>query len=200
MRIRARIAVSIAFLALGVCSFGLAQAQSPASAPPAASSNTSGGLARVVTLSTDDMRKQGDAVVSKLDLHSSTVRKMLESAREQREVVKTLCLSDRLTQIDVTVRSAKERRDALEAAATRKDNELSAHEFQVLSVYGARGDRLLGEANACVGSEVGFIGDTRVNATVDPAIPTGEGGLPAPNPPGSPVIVPPPASCVSCAL
>ena len=49
----------------------------------------------------------------------SNVRRMLMEAREQRDVVKTLCLNDKLTQLNVAISSAQERRDALAAAVKR---------------------------------------------------------------------------------
>jgi hypothetical protein len=39
-------------------------------------------------------------------------------------VVKSLCLSDKLSQIDVATRSARDRQTALQAAAQRNDAEL----------------------------------------------------------------------------
>src|SRR4051794_15540951 len=75
------------------------------------------------------------------------VRKMLEEARRQRDVVKTLCLNDKLSQVDVAIRSARERRQQLEAAAKRNDVELSGHEFTILTVLRQRSEQLVAEAN-----------------------------------------------------
>ena len=103
-----------------------------------------------------------------------------------------------VTQLDVTLRSAKERRAALESAANRRDTELSAHEFTILGVYRQRSERISVEANQCIGNEAGFLGDTRVSSSVDPTIPDNEGSGP-PAEPFNPVVVPPP-SCASCSL
>jgi hypothetical protein len=151
-----------------------------------------------VGLSPEDMRRQGDQFVNRIETATAMVRKMLEQARTERDVVKTLCLNDKLTQLDVTLRSAKERRGALESAASRRDTELSAHEFTILGVYRQRAERISVEANQCIGNEAGFLGDTRVSSSIDPTIPDTEGALP-PGEPFNPVVIPPP-SCASCSL
>ncbi len=222
MRLRARLAIPTTVLTVGLALYGVARAQSgQAPAPPAAPAqaappavapagarapgapagaggrDTSLGLQRPVGLSPDDMRRQGDQTVARIESASGMTRKMLEQARAERDVVKTLCLNDKLTQLDVTLRSAKERRSALESAANRRDTELSAHEFTILGVYRQRSERISVEANQCIGNEAGFLGDTRVSTSIDQTIPNTEGGLPAE--PFNPVVVPPP-SCASCAL
>lgn len=212
MRLRARLAIPTTVLTVGLALYGVALAQSgqapptpaaPRAAPaapgaPAAGRDTSLGLQRPVGLSPEDMRRQGDQFVGRIESATATVRKMLEQARTERDVVKTLCLNDKLTQLDVTLRSAKERRAALESAANRRDTELSAHEFTILGVYRQRSERISVEANQCIGNEAGFLGDTRVSASVDPTIPDNEGSVP-PAEPFNPVVVPPP-SCASCSL
>ena len=49
---------------------------------------------------------------------------MLEESRQKRDVVKTLCLNDKLSQHDVAVRSARDRKTALQDAVRRGDREL----------------------------------------------------------------------------
>lgn len=213
MRLRARLAIPTTVLTVGLALYGVALAQSgqapptpaapgaaPAApgAPAAGGRDTSLGLQRPVGLSPEDMRRQGDQFVGRIESSTATVRKMLEQARTERDVVKTLCLNDKLTQLDVTLRSAKERRAALESAANRRDTELSAHEFTILGVYRQRSERISVEANQCIGNEAGFLGDTRVSSSVDPTIPDNEGSGP-PAEPFNPVVVPPP-SCASCSL
>ncbi|HEU4410510.1 MAG TPA: hypothetical protein VFS43_34970 [Polyangiaceae bacterium] len=220
MRLRARLAIPTTVLTVGLALYGVALAQSgqgaptaPAAATPAPGAgatpgaggrDTSLGLQRPVGLSPEDMRKQGDQTVNRIESSAAMVRKMLEQARAERDVVKTLCLNDKLSQLDVTLRSAKERRAALESAANRRDTELSAHEFTILGVYRQRSERISVEANQCIGNEAGFLGDTRVNYSVDPTIPDpepsrGPDGGPLPGEPFNPIIVPPP-SCASCSL
>ena len=89
--------------------YGVADAQT--SKPNA---DTSAGMQRQVNLSPQEQLDQADAFVARMDVTGGSVRRMLETARAQRDVVKTLCLNDKLNQIDVAMRSAQDRRGALE--------------------------------------------------------------------------------------
>src|SRR5215218_6679625 len=112
---------------------GVASAQATGQpAPPAP--DASGGLSRQVNLTPAEQLAQSESFLSRMEASRATVRRQLEQARAQRDVVKTLCLNDKLNQIDVAIRSARERRQALELAAGRKDADLANHEFTILTV------------------------------------------------------------------
>lgn len=160
----------------------------------AAPTDTAAGMRRDVKLSLDEQVKNGEDFIGRMDAASKNVRLMLEKAREQRDVVKSLCLSDKLTQLDVAKKSAAERHDALKQAAARQDSELGNHEYTILVVLKERGDQLAMEANQCIGVEAGFVGETKVTVTVDPNLPQQD---PAQYPENTPIITSPPA-CVSC--
>jgi hypothetical protein len=179
----------MAALAL-VAGFGIAAAQAQPAPPP---SDASAGLSRQVNLSPAEQLAQSEAFLSRMEAARSTVRRQLETARSQRDVVKTLCLNDKLNQIDVAIRSARERKQALELAANRKDSDLANHEFTILSVLRQRTDQLTAEANQCIGQEAGFVGDTAVTSTVDPGLPEED---PSKYPEADVVTDPPP--CSSC--
>jgi uncharacterized protein len=128
-----------------------------------------------------------------MDGSRTVVRRQLETARAQRDVVKTLCLNDKLNQLDVAIRSARERRDALDAAAKRSDADLANHEFTILTVLRQRSEQLTAEANQCIGQEAGFITDSAVTSTIASDIPDVDPSVY----PDSAVFVEPPA-CSSC--
>ncbi len=102
---------------------------------------------------------------------AALIRGQLGKARAERDVVKTLCLNDKLSQADVAVRSARDRNSALKEAAARNDSELTNHEFTILSVLGQRSQQLTAEANQCIGEEATTIGETKVSREVDPTLP-----------------------------
>ena len=165
-----------------------AQAQTGAPVPDAAA-----GVARQVTLSPAEQLTQADAALTQMDASRTVVRRQLETARSQRDVVKVLCLNDKLNQLDVALRSARERRTALEAAAQRNDADLSNHEFTILSVLRTRSDQLSAEANQCIGKEAGFIGESAVTSSIDPNLPTQD---PSEYPTNNVIIEVP--ACASC--
>jgi hypothetical protein len=171
---------------------GIAAAQAQGSSPPDATA----GRTVNVNLSPAEELSQSEGFLTRMDASRTGVRRQLETARAQRDVVKTLCLNDKLNQLDVAIRSARERRQSLEAAAQRQDADLANHEFTILSVLRQRADQLTAEANQCIGQEAGFVGESAVTSQVEPGIPPDPGKFEAP-PPGE-VIVPEPPSCMSC--
>lgn len=167
-----------------------AQAQGPAQPPPDAVA----GLQRQVTLSPQEQLAQGDTYLSRMDGSRTVVRRQLETARAQRDVVKTLCLNDKLNQLDVAVRSGRERRASLEAAAQRNDADLTSHEFTILSVLRQRAEQLSAEANQCIGQEAGFAGESAVTSTIDRTVPSDPSTLD----PGASIVIAEVPACTSC--
>jgi hypothetical protein len=152
----------------------------PGAAPPAAPAAPPGapgpaeanaGLSRQVNLPPDQQVSQAQADMAKMEGLRDQVRRQLASAREERDVVKTLCLNDKLTQLNVAIATAQERTDALSAAAKRNDTDLSTHEFTILTVIRQRADQLAAEANQCIGEEAGYVGQSSVSTTVDKDLP-----------------------------
>jgi hypothetical protein len=129
------------------------------------------GFKRPAQLSPQQELAAADSTIALMTQGSKTVSKMLEDARAARDVVKTLCMNDKLSQMDVAIRSAKDRKAALVVAAGRNDQELSNHEFTILTVLRQRHDQLTAEANQCIGQESAFLGATNVSFTVDNTLP-----------------------------
>ena len=121
-------------------------------------------------VSPTDQASLADQYVAKMSTSSTRVRHMLDEARRQKDVVKTTCLSDKLAQIEVALRSAKERDSALKSAIARGDTDLRNHEFSVMNVLRQRAEQLDAEANQCIGEELGLPGETKVTFTIDPNI------------------------------
>lgn len=168
----------------------------PASTPPAPGADGQVGFQRKTSLTPQEQLSEGGKHLTRMEGAASGVRKMLEEARRQRDVVKTLCLNDKLSQVDVAIRSAKDRKGQLEAAVKRNDAELSNHEFTILTVLRQRAEQLVAEANQCIGEESAFVGDTRTTVQIDPQIPPDE----TPYPPTDPTLVIGPPQCTSCTL
>jgi len=95
------------------------------------------------------------------------VRRQLTLARQQKDVVKALCLNDKLNQVDLATRTATDRVSGLEAAANANDVERSRHQYTVVLVLNERVTTLVSEANQCIGEETGFIGESVVTVQID---------------------------------
>jgi len=151
---------------------GPATAQQAGGSAPAPDAQV--GFERRQQLSPQDELAQADQAIARMDQASNAVRHQLEAARQARDVVKTLCLNDKLSQIDVAARSGRDRQAALQAAVQRNDVELSNHEFAILTVLRQRAEQLSAEANQCIGEEVAFVGQTEVTTQINPNLPSEE--------------------------
>jgi len=180
-------------LATAVVGQGVASAQAPAEAPPVTEPGAEAGMAKQVNLSTADQVQAADGYVQNMETTRENIRRNLEDARQQRDVVKTLCLNDKLNQLDVAIRSATERKRGLDLAASRGDKDLANHEFTILSVLFQRGQQLDAEAKQCIGKEVGFVGESSTTVNVNP-------NLPLEDPTDLPdvTVITQPPNCASC--
>jgi len=163
-----RIGGGLVVCALFSAIYGIADAQT---AKGNVGADTSVGMQRQVNLTPQEQLAQADAFVAQMGITGSGVRRMLEQARAQRDVVKTLCLNDKLNQIDVATRSAQDRRTQLEQASMRRDADLANHEFTILTVLRQRVEQLRAEANQCIGEESVLFGETKVVTTIDQNLP-----------------------------
>ncbi len=152
------------------------------------------GFSRRAQLSPQDEVVEGEQILARMEGASAGIRRQLETARSQRDVVKTLCLNDKLSQVDVAIRSATDRQGSLKAAASHNDVELSNHEFTILSVLRQRAEQLTAEANQCIGEEAGFTGETKITSSVDPTLPPDD----TDNPTTDPTVISEPPKCTSC--
>jgi len=166
--------------------FGVAGAQ-PAETPPAAPPAETGAQ-RDVALTPEQMLAEAERNLPEMDRAATVVRRQLEQAREARDVVKVLCLNDKLNQIDVATRSGRDRLTSIRSAAGRKDADRTKHEYTVIQVLRDRVRALLAEANQCIGEETGFVGDSRVTVEIDPGIPEEDPS----EPPDDPLVSDPP--------
>lgn len=148
-----------------------------------------------VSLTPQQMLKKSEEFIARMDRGARAVREQLKIARQERDVIKVLCLNDKLNQIDVALATATERRASLASMVQSNQPDRVKHEYTIISVLRERVETLLTEANQCVGEELGYLSDTQVNVSIDPDIPDGDpSGFPN-DPliqPVPPTIIPPP--------
>lgn len=151
---------------------------------------------RNVQLSPQDQLREAEGIIQRMDIARGNIRRQLETARAQRDVVKTLCINDKLNQIDVAKRSAQERAQALKSAVNTNNADLSGHEFTILKVLQQRSEQLTAEANLCVGQEEAFVGVSTVTQTVDKNLPPPSNETDFPQ--SDPTLVTEVPKCTSC--
>ncbi len=158
-------------------------------APPAPAGD---GLQQPVASSAAKQPWSALDVIARMDSSRQTVRRMLEEARTQRDVIKTLCLDDKLNQIDVALRSAHNHKSTIDGAIQKNDLNLAHDQATLLNVLHQRTDQLVAEANLCISKETETVGAAAALLSVDPSIVDD----PAYYPPGIIIIEPPPTGSV----
>jgi hypothetical protein len=151
-----------------LCCFGVALAQEKSAPPPG---NVGVESQQDVNLTLPQMLQRARAFKPMMDNDATAVQRQATDAKLKHDVVKSLCLSDKLSQIHVAVSTASGRVDTLEAAVAHNDADRAKHEFTIVQVLKDRSAALVSEANQCVGEETGFIGESTVTVTIDPSIP-----------------------------
>jgi hypothetical protein len=148
--------------------WGIAWAQPGAAPAPA---DVEVGAQRDVQLTPLQMVAEAEKYLPEMDKAAAGVKRSLQEARAQRDVVKVLCLTDKLSQIEIANRTSRDRMTSLRSAASEADGDRAKHEFTVLRVLRDRVRTLVAEANQCIGEETGFVGESRVTVDIDPDMP-----------------------------
>jgi hypothetical protein len=148
-----------------LCCFGVAVAQSNFDSSVELNSQHDANL------SLQQMLQRAREYKPMMDNDAIAVQRQASDAKQQHDVVKSLCLSDKLSQIHVAVSTASGRIDTLSSAVSHNDSDRAKHEFTIIQVLKDRSSALVAEANQCIGEETGFIGESTVTVTIDPSIP-----------------------------
>jgi hypothetical protein len=150
---------------------GAAVAQEGGTPAPATDStkNVSGGAD--VSLSPPQMLDRVRGMVPEMEQLRGSVAQQLADAKKKKDVVKALCLDDKVKQMKLATDTAKDRVVDLTSAVSQNDPDRSKHEFTVIQVLRERVQTLVTEAQQCIGEETGFVGNTDVTVDIDPALP-----------------------------
>jgi hypothetical protein len=105
-----------------------------------------------------------DLALDRMQQMVKGVQLQLSLARRTRDTVKTLCLADKLSRLELAVREARRARDRLPLGGGRFDAD-SPRDESVMSKLAARAQQLSAEANLCIGEEMAFAGQTHVTTT-----------------------------------
>jgi len=175
-----------AFLAGGavLCCFGVAFGQNGEAPPTAVGVDSQ----QDVNLTPAQMLQRARSFKPIMDGDAALVQRQATDAKMKHDVVKTLCLGDKLSQIHVASSTAAGRTESLEAAVNHNEPDRAKHEFTIVQVLKDRSSALVSEANQCIGEETGFIGESTVTVTIDPNIPDTDTA----NFPSDPLVTQPP--------
>lgn len=113
----------------------------------------------------EEIVKKAEATLSKLRDVRKYVQNLLDQARKQKDIIKITCLNDKLTQINVNIRTYEDRLQSLSNAIKTGDKASRNHEYNVLVVLENKIVGLRMEAETCIGEAEGYLGKTEVTVT-----------------------------------
>lgn len=157
-----------------LASFGLVQAQTAATATPSTDSATAvPSTAEGEGRTPEEILASAHAEVVRMETTSDNIDRMLRGAREERDIVKALCLDDKLNQINVTTRTAEDRVASMESAVSSGNLGRLSTDEKVLAALVVHANEISTEADQCIGAEQGGFGKTTLSVKMDPKIPVG---------------------------
>lgn len=101
---------------------------------------------------------------------ATRIQTMLDEARQNHNILKITCLNDKLTQLNVTLRSFEERIEDHAESVRTNNAERRDHHYRIMVILAQRGRALRTEAEGCVGEDDVVFGRTSVTTTVDSSI------------------------------
>lgn len=147
---RSRMAwVVVATLALGI-GVGAAVAQERRGAAVRQDGEIT--LRRRARLTGPEQREEARRMIRRGQQISIRVAGSLDDARRERDIMRITCLNDRLTQVNVNLRTGQVRLRALEDAIDGNDDSRRNHEFTIIVVLDQKWRQLEREAQECIGT------------------------------------------------
>lgn len=99
------------------------------------------------------------------------IDKLLGKARDKKDVIMIVCVEDKGVQVKGHLAVADQSMSTLETALQRSDEGVRQHEFMRLTILFQKVIVLGTEAENCIGEDVSYVGETKVEQEVDPNLP-----------------------------
>lgn len=140
------------------------------------------GVRQRPTLSPQDMVNQSRTYLERMNNILTNLNNMAEQARKQKDVIRLNCLLDKVAQVKANISIGTAAQQSLQEAIARNDEGASVHEYTRVTIVHQKTQTLAGEAQACVGEDLAYVGATRVDVEVE-GIPPGDPTQPTPTRP-----------------
>jgi hypothetical protein len=99
------------------------------------------------------------------------IEKLLSKAKDKKDVIMIVCVDDKLVKVKGHIAVADQSMSTLETALSRSDEGARQHEFMRLTILFQKVTVLGTEAENCIGEDISYVGETKVEEEVDPSIP-----------------------------
>ena len=130
-------------------------------------------------LTPEEQLTESQRRLDRMRAQSTLVRRRLQRARRDRDLVVTACLTEKLTQLNVAIRAADARAPALRDALARRDAEAADREYTALGKLADHAEGVGVEAKQCASIDLA-LADSTVKVTLDPRLAPAAPSYPAP--------------------
>jgi hypothetical protein len=117
-------------------------------------------------LSNEERQERTDKSLEKMRDLSQQTQKLLEQAKDEKDLVKLNCVTERLGQVRGLVKVAVDALAELKDAIARKDDEAADHEFTKVALSQAKVVALRADAEQCIG-QLAFFTDEKTLVDVE---------------------------------
>jgi hypothetical protein len=128
-------------------------------------------LKKGARLSPQETLTQSRDYVQKMRNTQKRIEVLQDKARRQKDVVKLNCVNDKLTRTRGHMTVVDQSMGQLETAVERGDDGARQHEYIRIAILYEKVLVLGTEAENCIGEDVSYVGETRVDVEIDPNIP-----------------------------
>jgi hypothetical protein len=137
----------------------------------AATTDSGVDLTLAARLSPGQTMKEARSYRVKMTDTSSRIDKLLKKAQDKKDVIMIVCVDDKKLRVKGHLAVADQSMSALETALQRNDEGVRQHEFMRLTILLQKVVVLGTEAENCIGEDVSYVGETKVEEEIDPSIP-----------------------------
>lgn len=152
-------------------------------------------IAEVAPTFASDTERKDSAEKSLNEMRAALkgVLKLLEEARDDKDLLKLSCVNEKLTQVKGLLKVSEQAEVELGEAVARKEKDIAEHNSIKISIARERIEQLRLEAEQCIGQLAYVIDEKTIVEVVSPeGLPTDDPTVVSP--PAPPVTRPPPAS------
>jgi hypothetical protein len=143
------------------------------------------------TSSLPEMATQVTEYKKRMEEVAKRIQVLVEEARKQKDIIRINCLTDKLVQVKANQNISDRSAQAMADSSARNDRDAAFHEYTRITIVNQNLQVLGGEAEACVGEDLSYVGATRVDVDTE-GVPTGDPTQPVG--PGGPDIARPPSA------
>ncbi len=129
-----------------------------------------GELEQEATLSGPQQTAWAQEQLNNMQNLGARIQGLLDEARRDQDIIKVTCLNDKLTQVNVSVRSFEARMTQHADSARSQNVERRDHHYRLLVILAQRSRTLRLEAEGCVGETDVTFGRTNVTTEIDPSV------------------------------